>query len=125
MPHRPFRGHRLAPYNGRFFAAQQLEIFLATGAASDKYLVIRKAFLAPVQLQLGLVMQTRHRTKHTLTFQERLAAEAIRLKEQARKLPAGLERDALLRKASQAETAAHLDKWLTSPGLQPPKPVRP
>jgi len=31
------------------------------------------------------------------------------------------ERDALLRKARQAETAANIDEWLDSPGLQPPK----
>jgi hypothetical protein len=30
-----------------------------------------------------------------------------------------------LRKARQAETAAHINDWLTSPGLQPPKPARP
>jgi hypothetical protein len=29
-------------------------------------------------------------------------------------------REALLRKARQAETAAHIDDWLRSPGLQPP-----
>jgi hypothetical protein len=27
----------------------------------------------------------------------------------------------LLRKARQAETAAHVDEWLSPPGLQPPK----
>jgi hypothetical protein len=27
----------------------------------------------------------------------------------------------LERKARQAETAAHIDEWLKSPGLQPPK----
>jgi hypothetical protein len=66
-------------------------------------------------------MQKRRRTKHTLTFQERLAAEAIRLTEQARNLPHSREREELLRKARLTETAAHIDEWLSSPGLQPPK----
>jgi hypothetical protein len=30
----------------------------------------------------------------------------------------------LLRRARQADTAAHLDEWANSPGLQPPKLVR-
>jgi hypothetical protein len=30
------------------------------------------------------------------------------------------KREMLLRKARQTETTAQLNKWLTSPGLQPP-----
>jgi hypothetical protein len=36
-------------------------------------------------------------------------------------LPVGPERDALLHKARQVETSAHLDQWLSSPGLPPPR----
>jgi hypothetical protein len=36
-------------------------------------------------------------------------------------LPHGHERDTLLRKARQAETASHVHEWLSSPGLQAPK----
>jgi hypothetical protein len=36
-------------------------------------------------------------------------------------LPFGIERQDLLRKAGQVDTAAHIDDWLNSPGLQPPK----
>jgi hypothetical protein len=36
-------------------------------------------------------------------------------------LPLGSRRDALLRKAGQAESAAHISKWLTSPSLASPK----
>jgi hypothetical protein len=32
-----------------------------------------------------------------------------------------MERDDVLRKARQADTAAHLDDWANSPGLQAPK----
>ena len=30
----------------------------------------------------------------------------------------------LLRRAGQAETASHMNEWLTSPGLQPPKALK-
>jgi hypothetical protein len=42
------------------------------------------------------------------------------LREEAKKLPHGPEREILLRKARQAETGSHLSEWLRSPGLQPP-----
>ena len=34
------------------------------------------------------------------------------------------EREMLLRKARQAETAMHINDWLSSPGLQAPKAVQ-
>jgi hypothetical protein len=37
------------------------------------------------------------------------------------RLPPGAERDTLLKNTSQADTAAHLDEWANSPGLQPPR----
>jgi len=52
---------------------------------------------------------------------DRLAEEAERLRAEAEKLPHGHERDLLLREARQTETAAHVNEWLTSPGLSPPK----
>jgi hypothetical protein len=55
------------------------------------------------------------------SFQERLAEEAQRFKEAADKLPQGTARD-LMRRVRQAETAAHINEWLTSPGLKPPPP---
>ena len=64
--------------------------------------------------------QQRRRIKHEKTFQERLAEEAQRFKESAQKLPPGHAQELLLRRARQAETASHIDKWLSSPGLQPP-----
>ncbi|SCB49670.1 hypothetical protein GA0061099_1011129 [Bradyrhizobium yuanmingense] len=33
----------------------------------------------------------------------------------------GPERDALLKKARQADVANHLNDWVKSPGLQPPE----
>ena len=65
-------------------------------------------------------MQKRRRIKHEKTFQERLAEEAHRFREAAEALPPGTAQELLLKRARQAETAAHMDQWLKSPGLQPP-----
>jgi hypothetical protein len=62
----------------------------------------------------------RRRFKNTLTFPDRLAKEAELLREEAKTKPPGPERDGLLRKARQADTAAHIDQWVSSPGLKPP-----
>jgi hypothetical protein len=65
--------------------------------------------------------QQRKRVKHTSTFEERLAEEAIKFKGAAEKQPPGsTARELLLRRARQAETAAHINAWLRSPGLRPP-----
>lgn len=62
----------------------------------------------------------RRRAKHADPLEMRLAAEAERLREQARSLPPGARRDEMLRKARQAETGSQMSEWLRSPGLQPP-----
>ncbi len=61
----------------------------------------------------------RRRFKQSLSLEERLAAEARRLREQARLLPPGAAREAALRKARQAETASHMNAWLASPEAKP------
>lgn len=70
-------------------------------------------------------MTKRQRIKHKTTFEERLVEEARRFKEAAEQQPPGsLARDLLLRRARQAETAAHISDWLSSPGLVSPKDGR-
>jgi hypothetical protein len=64
---------------------------------------------------------TRRRFKQMEPLEQRLVAEAKRLREQAGSLAPGEVRDALLRKARQTETASDMNAWLGSPGLQPPK----
>ncbi|RTE89280.1 MULTISPECIES: hypothetical protein [Bradyrhizobium] len=66
-------------------------------------------------------MLKRRRFKQQLTLQDRLSAWVKQIKEDAASLPPGPERDALLKKARQAELANHLHDWVKSPGLQPPK----
>jgi hypothetical protein len=63
----------------------------------------------------------RRRFKQSAPLELRLAEQAERLRKEARGTPPGIEREKLLRRARQAETAAHMQEWLTSPGLQPPK----
>jgi hypothetical protein len=56
-----------------------------------------------------------------LSFPDQLSQEAERLRAEAERLPQGMERRELERKARQVKSAAHMDAWLRSPGLQPPK----
>jgi hypothetical protein len=63
----------------------------------------------------------RRRFKQECSLRDRLAAQAKAAREQARRLPPGKERESLLRKARQSETASHIDEWLSSPGLRAPR----
>ncbi|WP_298366416.1 hypothetical protein [uncultured Bradyrhizobium sp.] len=66
-------------------------------------------------------MKIRRRFRQTITLEERLADEAKRLRDEAKKLPPGPEQAELLRKARENEMVAEVASWITSPGLQPPK----
>ncbi len=67
------------------------------------------------------MFKRRRRRRSTSALQEQLSSEADRLREEAKILLPCAERDRLTRKARQLEMAANIDKWLSSPGLQPPK----
>ncbi len=64
-------------------------------------------------------MQRRRSLPHT--FEENIAAEKAKLEAQVAKLKPGPQRDALLGKIRQLNTASHMSDWLRSPGLQPPQ----
>ena len=66
-------------------------------------------------------MQRRRRFRQVTSLRDRLASFAKEVRERASHLPPGEERTDLLRRARQADTASHLDEWINSPGLQPPK----
>jgi hypothetical protein len=55
------------------------------------------------------------------SFDQRLAQEALRIQAQVKSLPHGKERELLVRKARQLETASHVNEWLSSPGLKAPR----
>ena len=63
----------------------------------------------------------RNRHKQTTSFDERLQRAAREAREGARRLPPGPQRDLLLKKAGQAETACRINEWLASPGLRTPR----
>jgi hypothetical protein len=65
-------------------------------------------------------MQQRRRSS-PYSFEQQLAAEKVRLRAQLEKAPGGPERDMLVKKIRQIETASHINEWLSSPGLQPPR----
>ena len=64
-------------------------------------------------------MSERNRLKQVQSFKGRLVSFATDLRDQAAQLPAGAEREDMLRRARRAKVAAHLDDWVNSPGLQP------
>jgi hypothetical protein len=66
-------------------------------------------------------MQRRRSVPHT--FEENIAAEKAKLEAQVAKLKHGSQRDALVRKIRQLDTALHVSEWLSSPGLRPPEPA--
>jgi hypothetical protein len=65
-------------------------------------------------------MRKRRRFKQVASLDERLEAEAKRLRDEAHTLAPGAERESLLRRAREMKMASRLDQWLTSPGLRPP-----
>jgi hypothetical protein len=66
-------------------------------------------------------MLRRRRSKHQFPLQDRIVRWAKELRAQAAELPPGPDRDMLLEKVQQAETALHLEDWANSPELQPPR----
>ncbi len=70
-------------------------------------------------------MIERRRFRQSKSLKERLIAEAQNLRDEAKLLPYGPLREAALKKARQIDAAAHMDDWLNSPGLMPPKKEAP
>ena len=66
------------------------------------------------------VVIRRKRTRHEISFRERLLNSAREAREAAKLLPAGKAREQLLHRARASEAAADIDEWISSPGLRPP-----
>ena len=64
-------------------------------------------------------MQDRRPFKQT--DKQRLSEEATKLRKEARGTPPGVERERLIRRAQDTESASQVRGWLNSRGLQPPK----
>ena len=63
-------------------------------------------------------MQKRHRFKQKQSLEERLVLQATRLREEAKALPPGAAREAILVRATQAEIGVQMSQWLRSPSLK-------
>lgn len=63
---------------------------------------------------------TRHARVNQETIAEKWKTIADIARDEAQRLPPGNDRDALLKKARQLDTASHINEWLSSPGLKPP-----
>jgi hypothetical protein len=60
-------------------------------------------------------MSKQRRSTHQFTLQDRIIAWAKEVRDEAGKLPPGTEREMLLKKVRQAETALHLDNLTNTP----------
>jgi predicted trehalose synthase len=65
-------------------------------------------------------MQERRRFNQTAPLNQRLIEEAQSLRKEAQGTHPGIERERLIRRAREAETAAHMQEWLTSANLRSP-----
>jgi hypothetical protein len=63
----------------------------------------------------------RRQFNQAVPLEQRLADEAKRLREKANSARPGAAREALIRRARQAETGSQISEWLRSPGLRPPE----
>jgi len=55
------------------------------------------------------------------TFEDQIAAEKSRLEQELAATPHGPQRDAMVKKIRQLDTASHMHDWLKSPELRPPQ----
>jgi hypothetical protein len=65
-------------------------------------------------------MEQRRRFDQIDPLDKRLSEEAPHLRKEARGIPPGVERDRPVRIARLAETASHMNQWLSSPRLRAP-----
>jgi hypothetical protein len=76
---------------------------------------------APASSRNGAAPMQRRSFKENAPLNQRLTEQAERLRKEAQGTPPGVKRDKLIRQARQAETALHMQEWLSSPCLQPPR----
>jgi hypothetical protein len=69
---------------------------------------------------LRIAVKPKHSILNKASLVDRLSDQIRELREKARGLPAGDERDELQRKAEQDEIALRLIEWITSSGQLPP-----
>jgi hypothetical protein len=64
----------------------------------------------------------RRHVKHETSLEDRISERLDEIKTKAEALPPGSkERERLERRIRQANTFAHMNDWISSPGLRPPE----
>jgi hypothetical protein len=88
---------------------------LAVGVESDSPspIIERKCLRTTLPRTQGAIIASRTSTEQKWHEQSEQA------RNEAAKLPPGKERERLLRRARQLETASHINDWLSTPGLKP------
>src|ERR1700733_10390829 len=86
---------------------------IATAPSYGSHRWLRTPIALPPNRTGSTAMLHRRNLKHSMTFQYRLEQEAINLRKQVEGMPPGIRRDEILRKASQLEMAAHVNKCLS------------
>jgi hypothetical protein len=59
--------------------------------------------------------------RERLTIEQKWHQQSEAANAEAQMLPHGKERDALVRRARQLQTASQINQWLSSPELKPPE----
>ena len=110
-------------FTSRLFSACNLDTLDPITARSVAFTCDENAGCAPAfLLRKGAnAMQVRRRFKQALALDDRLRLFSEHLKAKAAELRPGPEQDALLKRARLADTAANINRWVASPGLQPPE----
>jgi hypothetical protein len=73
------------------------------------------------QESLAVLLHTQPNQREPTEFERLSAQEALCVKERATLLPEGQERERLSREARQLEIALHINAWISSAGLRPPR----
>jgi hypothetical protein len=90
---------------------------------ADAYLALAgKPHLETPPLQSNSIARKIYRRiKQTMSLQEPLRSFVAEIRENATSPPSSSEREALLKRARLADTTSHLNDWVNSSGLRPPK----
>ena len=102
---------------------ESLESFLADGQRREADALRLETPIVAEQLPAASDSRPiirRPRIKHIMSFRDRLSNMEREAREQLVGMAPGAERDRLLAKIRQCETAAQIDKWASSPGLELP-----
>jgi hypothetical protein len=66
-------------------------------------------------------VRSMNRTNTQITLEQKWHEISEATKKETKKLPHGKEREALVRRARELETASHMNAWLSSPELKTPE----